>query len=48
MAVAKFKVKIFDDPQTLAVFVANDASVASVISVVTDASGKYLLFYLTP
>lgn len=48
MAVAKFKVKIFDDPQALYVFVQGDATCASVVSIVTDVSGKYVLFYLTP
>ncbi len=48
MAVAKFKMKIFDDPKALADFVATDSSVASVVSITTDLNNKYVLFYLTP
>jgi hypothetical protein len=48
MAVAKFKMKIFDDPLALAQFVATDSSVSSVISITTDLNNKYVLFYLTP
>jgi hypothetical protein len=48
MAIAKFKSKVFSDPQALYLFVSSDVTVASVISIVTDSSGKYVLFYLTP
>lgn len=48
MAIAKFKTKIFDDPKALQRFVQGDASCASVVSIVTDNSGKYILFYLEP
>lgn len=48
MAIAKFKVKIFDDPWSLTLFVTSDANVASVVSIQTDLNNKYVLFYLTP
>ena len=46
MALAKFKVAFFDTPLELQAFV-NTGDVSSVISVVSDANGKYVLFYLT-
>lgn len=48
MAIAKFKTKIFNDPQALYLFVKDTVEVASVVSIVCDSSGKYVLFYLTP
>lgn len=45
MAVANFKTKIFDDPKSLADFVLTDPACDVVISIVTDNSGKYVLFY---
>lgn len=47
MAVAKFKMKTFDNAKTLADFVANDSTVASVVEITTDIDGKFTLFYLT-
>jgi hypothetical protein len=44
MAIAGFKLKIFDDAKALQIFVSTGA-VTTVVSIVTDASGKYLLFY---
>jgi hypothetical protein len=41
--IAAFKVKIFDDPLTLAKFVVANAT--TVVSIVTDNSGKFILFY---
>lgn len=38
-----FKVKIFDSPIALQAFVV--ASVTTIYSIVTDNSGKYVLFY---
>lgn len=43
MAIAGFKYKTFDDPQSLAAFVV--ASVTTVYAIVYDNSGKYNLFY---
>lgn len=41
-------VKIFDTPQELADFAALAGnSVATIYGIVTDSSGKYLLFYTT-
>jgi hypothetical protein len=48
MAVGKFKMKSFDNAKALADFVATDSSVASVVSVISDLNGQYVLFYLTP
>lgn len=46
MAVA-LKIKIFDSPVDLAAFCVDGANnVTTVISVVTDNSGKYVLFYV--
>jgi len=47
MAVAKFKTKIFDTIRDLEIFVTGNATVASVQSVITDNSGKYILIYTT-
>ena len=47
MALAKFKTKIFTDPQSLYLFVTTDANLSSIISIIGDSSGKYVLFYLT-
>ncbi len=45
MAVA-LKVKIFDNPNELAAFcAAGGNNVTTVISIVTDNNGKYLVFY---
>lgn len=44
MAIAGFKHKIFDDPVALAKFVTT-AAVTTVVSIVSDSSGKYILFY---
>lgn len=38
-----FKVKIFDNPNDLAAFVV--AAVTTIYSIVTDNSGKYVIFY---
>lgn len=43
MAIAAFKCKIFDDPIQLRDFVI--ASVTTIHAIVTDNSGKYVLFY---
>lgn len=48
MPVAKFKSKSFSNYLTLAQFVATDTSVSSVVSIVCDDNGQYILFYLTP
>lgn len=48
MAVAKFKMKIFTDPKSLADFVASDPTVASVVAITTDIDGKHVLYYLIP
>lgn len=48
MAVAKFKCRIFDTALALQQFVTSDVNVASVVSVVTNNEGKFILFYLTP
>ena len=48
MSVAKFKTRIFDTALALQQFVVTDASVASVVSIVTNNEGKFVLFYLTP
>jgi len=46
VALTKFNVKIFDTPMDLYTFVTTDTNLASVVSIVSDASGKYVLFYL--
>lgn len=48
MAVAKFKSRIFDTSLALQQFVVTDTNVASVVSIVTNNEGKFILFYLTP
>jgi hypothetical protein len=46
MALAKFRCKVFDSFLDLQNFVQTDTDLASVTSIVTDSSGKYVLFYL--
>ncbi len=46
MALAKFKTRMFDNALDLQTFV-NTQDVSQVISVVSDSSGKFVLFYLT-
>lgn len=47
-ALAKFKMKVFDDPQSLYLYVTNASSdVLTITAIVTDNSGKYVLFYMT-
>jgi hypothetical protein len=44
---AKFRVEIFTDPKALQTFVVkNDSPVNSIVSIVADNDGKYVLFYL--
>ena len=46
MAVAAFKVKIFSDPQALQAYVVSaGGGVTTVVAIVTDNSGKFILFY---
>jgi hypothetical protein len=44
MAIAGFKVQIFDDPVALKEFVRTGA-VTTVAAIVCDNNGKYVLFY---
>jgi hypothetical protein len=46
MAIAAFKVRIFDSHNDLKDFVTTDGTVNTVISIVTDNNGKYVLFYV--
>ena len=46
MAIAAFKSRIFDSVQDLVTFVTTDAGVNTVVEIVADASGKYVLFYI--
>lgn len=46
MAIAAFKHKIFDTPEALRTFV-NTGDPVTIHAIVTDASGKYILFYST-
>jgi hypothetical protein len=46
-AIPKFDVAIFADPHALKLFVNNGSSVvASIVDIVCDSSGKYILFYI--
>jgi hypothetical protein len=48
MAVANFKTKVFDTAIDLANYVKDPTKdVSSVVSVVTDNNGKYVLFYIS-
>lgn len=47
MAIATTFVKIFDSAYLLARFVQTDSGIVSVVDIVTDASGKYVLIYST-
>ncbi len=49
MALAKFKMKVFQYPTELEKYVQTAVDVASVVAIVYDAaSGKHVLYYLTP
>ena len=45
MAIATFKVQIFDSAHDLQVFVTTDSAIATVVAIVADNSGKFVLFY---
>jgi hypothetical protein len=45
MAIAAFKTQIFNSAFDLQVFVSTDAGVSTVVSIVCDNSGKFVLFY---
>jgi hypothetical protein len=45
VAIAKFKVKIFDTPLDLYTFVTADSGISKVTAIVSDSNGKYVLFY---
>jgi hypothetical protein len=45
MAIAAFKVAIFDDPVALQKFVSTGA-VTTVTAIVCDNNGKYILYYV--
>lgn len=46
MAIANFKYGIFDTARALHEFVTS-GDVVSVVSIVTDGSGKFIVFYLS-
>lgn len=45
MAIANFKMKIFDDPQSLMLFALSDATCDVIVAIITDNNGKYILFF---
>lgn len=45
-ALAKFKLRYFDSATDLQTFVSTDLTIVSVVSIVFDNSGKYVLFYM--
>lgn len=47
MAVSGFNSRVFDSPLALKTFVTADPSCAAIISIITDNSGKLVLFYST-
>ncbi len=46
-ALAKLRIAMFDDPVSLYNFIiANDSPVNSIVEIVTDNNGKYVLYYM--
>lgn len=45
MAIANFKMKIFDDPKALLDFALADSACDNIVAIICDNSGKYILYY---
>ena len=47
MALTKFKVQYFSSAVDLQNFVQSESTLASVVDIIFDGSGQYVLFYMT-